>query len=371
LCRYCGSELPEDSESAGADRAVLLARTLAVFAAFVVVVAGSLGFLAFHELKGQQKTDRPEEIPVLVSTAAKAESPTYQPLGLGETIEWTANADFAPITRQAGPYVLEVSRRDEKELAAPVVKLSVGAQSVSMNGDLADSGSPNRITLLANRSGSVPVVMLQSFSGGAHCCNHIQLAGFSGGTLKVVDLGQWDGDEIEPPKDVSGDGVADFVMRDNRFFYAFASYAQSDAPSQILNVVGGKVVDVSRNPKFRSLYEKDMETAGEDCRPGLGLTANGACPAFVAAAARVGKLDDAWAQMLAAYDATVEWQLPTGCWTSGDVCPPDQQIVYKSYPEALQAFLVKYGYIPKRWLPPEQRQVPLKAPPQVPDNRSA
>jgi hypothetical protein len=102
----------------------------------------------------------------------------------------------------------------------------------------------------------------------------------------------------------------------------------------------------------------------------LGLTANGACPAFVAAAARVGKLDEAWQQMLTAYDATVDWQLPTGCWISAEGgCPPDQQIVYKSYPEALQAFLVKYDYIPKNWVPPEQRQRPAK--PQIPDDRTA
>jgi hypothetical protein len=243
-------------------------------------------------------------------------------------------------------------------MAAAILKLSAAGQSVTFEGELAQPGLPNKISLISNRAGAVPVVMLQSFSGGAHCCNHVQLAGYSNGHLKVVDLGSWDGDEINVPKDISGDGTTDFIIPDNRFLYAFASYAESYAPPRIFNVVGGRVVDVSKNPKFRSLYAAEMAKAGALCQPGNGSGANGACPSLVAAAARLGRLDQAWRQMLGAYDPTVDWTFPTGCWVADDNgCPAGQEITYKSYPEALQAFLVRGGYIPPNWIPPERREL--------------
>lgn len=286
----------------------------------------------------------------------QADVPQYTPLPVGQTLEWVAQDSYAPVVRQAGPYVLEVTRRDQDDMAAPVLKVSADGQTVTLEGDLASPSFTHRISVITNRAGAVPVIMLQSFSGGAHCCNHVQLAGFSQGKLKVVDLGSWDGDEISLPTDISGDGVADFVMRDDRFLYAFASYAQSYAPPLVFNVVNGKVNDVSRSPKFRQLYVDEMSKAGQACEPGNGADANGACPSFVAAAARAGKLDDAWSQMLSAYDPNVDWTLPAGCLVSDrNGCPAGLQITYKSYPEALQAFLVKAGYIATTWVPPERR----------------
>lgn len=305
--------------------------------------------------------------------SVSAERPRFPLLGVGETLEWSADKNLVPLQRQAGPYELEISRRDEDEFAAPVLKLTAGGQSVTLEGEMASTGFTNRISLISNRSGAVPVVMLQSYSGGAHCCNHVQLAGYSSGKLKVVDLGSWDGDELGIPRDVNQDGLVDFVMRDNRFLYAFSSYAESYAPPQILNVLGGKVVDVSRHPAFATLYGKEMKEAGEVCQSGNGSGANGACPAFVAAAARLGKLDQAWRQMIAAYDASVDWTLPTGCWVSDEQgCPPGQEITYKSYPEALHAFLVRTGYVAKSWVPPEQRRTTAPvSEPAFPDDRTA
>jgi len=58
--------------------------------------------------------------------------------------------------------------------------------------------------------------------------------------------------------------------------------------------------------------------------------------------------------MIVAYDATADWELPTGCAVQApDGCPPGQQITLKSYPEALLFFLKQNGYVAKAWLPPE------------------
>jgi hypothetical protein len=175
--------------------------------------------------------------------------------------------------------------------------------------------------------------------------------------LKALELGSWDGDEIPLPKDVSRDGIADFIVHDGAFLYAFASYASSIAPPKILNVQGGKVINVSRRAAYRTLFEATMRDAGERCSQGAdGDTRNGACPAYVAAAARLGQLEPAWKRMVASYDATTRWDFPTRCKVSGETCPEGQEISFKSYPEALLDFLKVHGYISQGWKPPEPYQ---------------
>ena len=286
------------------------------------------------------------------------QSPQYEQLAVNTPLEWSAESAAEEVVRQAGPFVVKITKKKDDELVAPLVTVTGGPQSVTMEGSEVTPGFAHKITFIENRSVSGPAVMLQSFSGGAHCCNSIQLAGFVAGKLKVLDLGSWDGDYIDPPKDISGDGVVDFVMYDNSFLYAFASYADSSAPPKILNVINGEVRDVSGNPAFRPLFAKEMQAAGQLCRAGSDRSPNGACASYVAAAARLGKLNQAWPQMLAAYDATSDWDLPTGCRVREGAggCPDGAKIIYKSYPEALLAFLKGEGYIAQGWLPPEAFQ---------------
>ncbi|MCL6729183.1 hypothetical protein [Sphingomonas hankyongi] len=261
-----------------------------------------------------------------------------------------------------------MSKRTDEGLVAPVVEVTAYEQSVRMEGELTHPSFSHEISAVQVRAGAPPVVMLQSFSGGAHCCTHVQLAGLSQGQLKIVDLGSWDGAEIEKPSDVSGDGIADFVLRDDAFLYAFAAYAMSFAPPKVLNVVNGRVIDVSRNPAFRTLFLESMREAGQVCRSDEdGMTRNGACPAYVASASRVGKLDEAWRQMVLAYDASTDWELPQGCRVKvASECPTGYNIFYKSYPEALLGFLKDLGYVEKGWRPPELRS-PEAGPAPIPD----
>ena len=362
VCRYCGHEFPQSAgiETEGATNGVLAAVLVAV------VALGGTGWLTYSVWSDLQHTratnTNSDNITSLVEVPDQGE-PKYEEIALGMTLEWAAESSPDEIQRQAGPYVLTITKRQDDDLVAPVIKLAAGSESITLEGELASDVYVNRISLIANRSGAVPVVMLQSFTGGAHCCNHVQLAGFSRGKLKVVDLGLWDGDEVSSPRDVSGDGLADFVMVDNSFLYAFASYAESFAPPKILNVVAGRVNDVSRNPAFKRLFAQEMVRAGASCQPEAEHSPNGACASYVAAAARIGKLDQAWARMLVAYDASSDWDLPTGCLVSDEGgCPNGSEIVYKSYPEALQAFLRRNGYIPKSWVPPELRQTQAREP---------
>ena len=191
-------------------------------------------------------------------------------------------------------------------------------------------------------------VHFQSFSGGAHCCNNIQVALVRPGGIRVVDFGNWDGDYGEMPRDVDGDGVVDFVHVDNAFLYAFSSYADSWAPPVILNIIGDEAVDVSTRPSFRPLFQDSVNRTRGSCAPRPDLSPNGACAAYVASAARIGQFNAAWARMLRSYDRNADWELPTGCRRPvgrGGQCPPGSEVRYTNYPDALRAFLVRQGYL--------------------------
>ncbi|WP_425230970.1 SHOCT domain-containing protein [Sphingomonas sp.] len=281
--------------------------------------------------------------------------PGLPPLAPGETLTWTGATAGGTVEREVGAMAVRIAATGSGETTAPVVDVSYGTASVRLTGDPGAPTAEHRITAVQNRAGAAPVVMLQSYTGGAHCCTHLQLAGLSGGQLRTVDLGAWDGDSVTPPHDVSGDGVADFVLTDQSFLYAFAPYAMSASVPRVLNVTGGRVVDVSARPAFRRLFADAMRANGETCRGGGdGMTRNGACAAYVAAAARAGRLDRAWQEMVSAYDASVEWQLPAGCSVAVGTgeCPADRQIQYQSYPDALAAFLKRHGYVARSWQPP-------------------
>jgi hypothetical protein len=367
VCRYCGHEfthesvVTQDASRVAAKRVATRAvggfwsRPQIVIAIVVVAAAlvGVIGWAMAPRLETpapKQRVARQRVLPTPVQESMLA----GPELATGETLEWSADKDPGEVVRQVGALVVRITRKTDDDMVAPVVTVTRGVDSVTMVGELASSGYTHRLSAVRNIAGAPAVVMLQSFSGGAHCCNHVQLAGPSGGRLKVVDLGSWDGDELPMPADLNGDGVADFVEHDNAFLYAFAAYAMSYAPPTILNVAGGRVVDVSRRPDYRRLYLQEMTKAGETCRTAAdGMDRNGACPSYVASAARVGRLEAAWADMMRAYSATENWEYPTGCSESTRVeCPEAARIVYKSYPEALLAFLKEHGYVAADWTPP-------------------
>jgi hypothetical protein len=174
-------------------------------------------------------------------------------------------------------------------------------------------------------------VMLGSFTGGLHCCWRVQIALPDGPRRHVLDLGAHDaapnlGDDVTGVRDMDGDGRVDFVFGDDAFLYRFASYSGSSAPLQILNVVAGRVVDVSGARRYRRLHEREMETLRQACREGVFGQRNAACAAYVASAARIGRFEDAWGEMLRSHHR-------------GDV------IDGATFPDRLRRFLIDRGYI--------------------------
>lgn len=231
----------------------------------------------------------------------------------------------------------------EEEQLEPKLTLSTAdGKSITLDG-----ASMQNILMLGPIARGGPVVaFFQTYTGGMHCCQQMRVVVRGATGLKMVDLGAYDGSEIDWPKDLDGDGNLDFVVRDDRFLYAFESYAASVAPPLVLNVIDGKRVDVSADPRFRKIFERAADETRKACIK--DDYPNGACAAWAANAARLGQLDAVWPVILAEYrKEPAAW--PDHCKVDRDAddqCPEGQLVEYPDYPTGLRAYLVALGYSP-------------------------
>lgn len=196
-----------------------------------------------------------------------------------------------------------------------------------------------------------PQVLFVTYTGGAHCCADIKLLEVLDGAWRTVDVAVQDGGGLDAfPNDLDGDGKREFSLSDDRFLYAFDAYAASLSPPLIKSVERGRVRDVSADSRFRPVFEAYIPEARKHCEAGY----NGACSAYVAASARVGRASDAWAVMLKSYDRTSEWALPAACRDAlqEGSCPEELRVKFSTYPEALRWFLGDLDYLPPVYIAP-------------------
>lgn len=186
-------------------------------------------------------------------------------------------------------------------------------------------------------------LLVTSYTGGAHCCVHIQILDDVDGQWRTVDVGPFDGEPLSVfPTDIDGDGITDIQHWDDRFAYAFGCYACSWMPPRVFNIRRGKVQDVSAAPRYRMLYVKDFKGAEEQCLK----HANAACAGLVADGYRLGRIDEAWSVAMANIDPNDGW-LP-GCKVKviNGMCPDGQQFHSGEFREALTQFLIKNDIAP-------------------------
>lgn len=107
--------------------------------------------------------------------------------------------------------------------------------------DLEGSGEPN--------------VIVELYTGGAHCCTIAQVLGYDPGT-QTYRVAEHDfGDPGARITSVAGDGRLEFETADDRFAYEFAPFAYSGLPLQVLAFRAGRFADVTRS--FPSALAKD------------------------------------------------------------------------------------------------------------------
>ncbi|MEM8808501.1 MAG: hypothetical protein AAGF01_20990, partial [Cyanobacteria bacterium P01_G01_bin.38] len=95
---------------------------------------------------------------------------------------------------------------------------------------------------------AMPEVVVQDFSGGAHCCtNHVVYRWQpESEDFAALETGYRDGRGGEF-RDLDGDGYSEFVTVDNAFLYRFSSYAGSYPPDQIFTYREGALTETTRN----------------------------------------------------------------------------------------------------------------------------
>jgi subtilisin-like proprotein convertase family protein len=100
-----------------------------------------------------------------------------------------------------------------------------------------------------------PEVLVDFYSGGAHCCYYTDVYRYvaRSRTYRPV-VGYW-GDLLPRLVDLGGDGRPEFRTGDDRFAYAFTSFAGSAFPIRILRFDHGRFVDVTR--RFPRLVRSD------------------------------------------------------------------------------------------------------------------
>jgi hypothetical protein len=272
---------------------------------------------------------------------------------LGTQVVWTFEKNPRQLQYRFGDVTLSVRpyrAQSENEYFAPEVTISApGRAPVVMRGSEVWPSAAHHIGVgRLDRAGNL-FVELQSFTGGAHCCNEIQVAVIEPRQIRLVELGAWDGAPGKMPRDVDGDGMVDWVQRDDGFLYSFDAYAFSFSPPQIFNIIDGRAEDVSARPSFRPLFQRALNDARAPCLTRRRADAsNSACATYVASAARIGQFGAAWERMSRAYNDKHQWEYPTGCRVDPHPetgCPDSATINYGGYLPSLRAFLADQGYI--------------------------
>ena len=278
---------------------------------------------------------------------AAAPAPAHQ----GKAIAWDAKKDGDPKTYAVGGLRLTFASAkpaEEGDLPAPTLTIaSPRFGKIAFTGQAGFENPQAQAAVVARLDPKAdgPAVVYTDYSGGAHCCTDITIFEPIGGRWRKINAGEWNGGPALPPKDLDGDGLADFFLDDENFLYAFACYACGAAPPKIMDVIGGVWTDVSTAPRFARVFEADAARLKDGCAGDGGQ--NGLCAAYAADMARLGRFTEGWTYVLAHYDRNDDWSWPDGCRVPRGhrACPKDQVIKYKTYPEALKAFLVGTGYI--------------------------
>lgn len=100
-----------------------------------------------------------------------------------------------------------------------------------------------------------PDVVLDLFSGGAHCCSIEQVFSFDPTTGTYVETERNFGDPGERIVDLGHNGRFEFLTADDSFAYEFTDYAASGMPVQVLTFSAHRFRDVTRG--YPKLIRKD------------------------------------------------------------------------------------------------------------------
>jgi hypothetical protein len=197
-------------------------------------------------------------ITVSLATAAPASAePVIESAASGQI---AASLSYESTPEENSPYPkvsnaqLAITRGGQRAysgaVASQLVNCQFGCWPLTVTGITTDS-----VEVAELESNGEPDVLLHLWSGGAHCCIIDQIYSWSAAssTYGVVER-SW-GDLRPRLQDLASNGQLEFLTGDDRFAYAFTSYAHSGFPIEIFIFRSGTFIDVTRS--YRSLVAAD------------------------------------------------------------------------------------------------------------------
>ena len=100
-----------------------------------------------------------------------------------------------------------------------------------------------------------PDVVLDLYSGGAHCCTVEQIFSLDPGSSTYVETERDFGDPLVRIVDLAHNGGHELLTADDRFAYAFTDFAFSGLPIEIFKFSAGHFTDVTRH--YRGAVARD------------------------------------------------------------------------------------------------------------------
>jgi hypothetical protein len=125
------------------------------------------------------------------------------------------------------------------------------SSSYCFNSCLASKGSVRVLNLEPGRRD----VVLDLFSGGAHCCTIVQIFSYDSATKAYVETERNFGDPGVRFPDLRRNGRDELLTADDSFAYEFTSFAFSGLPIEILSFSRGRFSNVTR--RYRKLIARD------------------------------------------------------------------------------------------------------------------
>jgi hypothetical protein len=200
-----------------------------------------------------------------------------------------------------------------------------------------DTGFGNPLHIVDLDGDGEPEVLVELYTGGAHCCFATVFLRFDGRTY-LGRMHVW-GNVGYHVAYLRGNTVPELVSADDRFAYAFTSFAESAFPVQIWRYDHGALTDVTSTYRYavvddaHRLWHEYVEGRKYPTADVRGLLA-----AWLADEYRLGRGGEGWREVEAAY-------------RRGDLSPPRADPLWptgRRYLSALRGFLEHTGYASRR-----------------------
>jgi subtilisin-like proprotein convertase family protein len=203
------------------------------------------------------------------------------------------------------------------------------------NRGLLFTGDRNPMTIRDLDFDREPEVLLDLYTGGAHCCSYTLIFRYRPRFGDYRRLVGWWGNVGRRIVDLDHDGRPELVSADDRFSYTFAAYAASVQPLQIWHYDRARLVDVTR--AFPRMIEREAGSlwrAYLTVRKSAYPEVRGILAAYLADLYLLGREDEGWRRLEEAFRRG-----DLGRGPSKDGWPAGQAYLHK-----LRAFLRETGY---------------------------